>query len=228
LIYAVFGYPLTPVFIGKRQTDTALAVTYNRPHLPRLIRRFLYDQLHGHLPSADADLPAFHEQVRIHRSAVATFYAPSDPSGIGGMRRERIRAVPTWRKGPGRYDCIFVVTDESLKGMRGLDIARAQLFLSFPYRGTMYQCALVHWFSRVDDEPDDKTGMWIVEPEFYNDGTPVEEIIHVDCIIRAAHLIGVYGEAFVHRHLTLHDSLDAFESYFVNKYIDHHAFEIAF
>jgi hypothetical protein len=144
------------------------------------------------------------------------------------MRRERIRAIPAWRKGPGRYDCLFVVTDESLNGMRGLTIARVRLFLSFRHRDTTYPCALIHWYSHVGDKPDENTGMWIVAPEFCDDGTPFEGIVHIDCILRAAHLIGVYGDTFVPQRLTLHDSLDAFDSYYVNKYIDHNAFELAY
>jgi hypothetical protein len=58
-------------------------------------------------------------------------------------------------------------------------------------------CVLVHWYSCIGDEPDKMMGMWIVEPDLCDDGMPVEEIIHIDCILWAAHLIGVYGEAFV-------------------------------
>jgi hypothetical protein len=144
------------------------------------------------------------------------------------MRRELIRAVPTWQKGASRYDCLFIETNPSLKGMRGLDVARVRLFLSFNYGNTPYQCALVHWYSRVGDEPDDETGMWMVEPDFHDDGTPSEAIIHLDCVLRAAHLIAVCGGSFVLPNLTLHDSLDNFDSYYVNKFVDHHAFEIAF
>jgi hypothetical protein len=39
------------------------------------------------------------------------------------MRRECIRAVRSWHKGPPRYDCVFVVTDETAEGMRSLDVA---------------------------------------------------------------------------------------------------------
>jgi hypothetical protein len=180
------------------------------------------------LPSSDDNLPEFYEHIHVHNSVVATYYAPSDLSGVGGMRRELIRAVSTWKSGPSRYDCVFAVTDESLKGMRGLDIARVRFFLSFSYRGITYPCALVHWYSRIGDEPDEKTGMWIVQPEVCGDGAPFKGIIHIDCIMRAAHLIGVYRTAHIPRQWTLHDSLDVFDSYYVNKYIDHHAFETAF
>jgi hypothetical protein len=175
-----------------------------------------------------ADLPWFHGKIRVHNSAVATFYAPSDISGIGGMRRERIRAVTSWRKGSARHDCAFVETDPALRGMHGLDITRIQLFFSFVHNDITYPCALVHWYSRVGDEPHEDTGMWVVEPDWCADGSPCESVIHLDCILRAAHLIGVYGDDLLPPGLTAENSLDSFNSYFVNKFIDHHAFEIAF
>ncbi|KAJ7340841.1 hypothetical protein DFH08DRAFT_704491, partial [Mycena albidolilacea] len=42
-------------------------------------------------------------------SAVATFYAPSDPSSIRGVCREHIHSTPTWRKHGPRRDCVFMV-----------------------------------------------------------------------------------------------------------------------
>ena len=157
------------------------------------------------------------------------FYAPSDISGVGGMRRERIRAVKSWRKGPGRYDTIFINTDPLAEGMRGLDIARVQLFFSFSHNGTQYPCALVHWFSHVGDSPNDNTGMWMVEPDTSDDDNePITSIIHLDTIIRAAHLLPVFGHDYVSQTLSFTDTLNKFTRFYVNKYADHHAFEIAF
>ncbi|KAH7921240.1 hypothetical protein BV22DRAFT_1019790, partial [Leucogyrophana mollusca] len=53
-------------------------------------------------------------------------------------------------------------------------------------------------------------------------------VIHTDTIYRAAHLIPVYGVEFVPDNLKFHHSYDAFHTFYVNKYADHHAFEIAF
>ena len=72
------------------------------------------------------------------------------------------------------------------------------------------------------------TGMWVVEPDFNADGSPLVSVIHLDCILRAAHLIGVCSSDFLPKELSFHHSLDAFLSFYVNKFIDHHAFEIAF
>ena len=144
------------------------------------------------------------------------------------MHRERIRAVPTWRNGPVRYDCMYISTDPEAEGMRGLDIARVRLFFEFSFLGIKYPCALIQWFSHVTSEPDEDTGMWIVQPDRDPSGLPIREIIHLDTIERAAHLIGVYGDAFLPRDLTFDRSLDIFRAYYVNKYIDHHAYEIAY
>jgi hypothetical protein len=53
-------------------------------------------------------------------------------------------------------------------------------------------------------------------------------IIHIDSIYHAAHLIPVYGTQFVSHDPKYYQSYDSFRAYYVNKYADHHAFEIAF
>ena len=144
------------------------------------------------------------------------------------MYRERIRAVDSWRKGPGRHDCIFVEQNPDLPGFRGLFAARVQLFFSIKYNKTTYPCALVSWFSAFRDSPCPDTGMWIVTPDFDRTGDRVMSVIHLDTILRGAHLLGVTDATQIPRHITLHNSLDAFKAFYINKYIDHHAHEIAF
>ncbi|TDL17896.1 hypothetical protein BD410DRAFT_816325 [Rickenella mellea] len=143
------------------------------------------------------------------------------------MHREMIRATPTWRKGPARHDCVFVETDPTLPGIRGLDVVRVLAFLSFKFMGIFYPCALVRWFCRVGDAPDEDTGMWMVEPGVDIHDTPEVSIIHVDSIMRAAHLEPVYGSDFVPTSLQYYHSLDVFKCFYVNKFADHHSFEIA-
>jgi hypothetical protein len=220
--------PMSTVHTGYPE---AIAVEIEQPDLPNLIQQFIYKERHSDDVSDDSSvsaLPTFYGKINVYPSAVATFHAPSDISGIGGMRRERIRAVKSWRKGPGRYDTIFVNTDSSIEGMRGLDIARVRLFFSFSHDGVDYPCALVRWFSRVGDLPDDNTGMWVVEPESLDDGEPFMSIVHLDTIVRASHLLPVFGQGHVSRTLKFPDTLDTFSRFYVNKFIDHHAFEIAF
>ena len=120
------------------------------------------------------------------------------------------------------------IQDPKLDGMRGLHVAQVLLFLSFNSCHTPYPCALVQWFVTVGDAPCSDTGMWIVKPELEDDGTQVTSIIHVDSIIQGAHLIGVYGDKFFPCDFSHFDSLSAFQAYYVNKFIDYHAYEIAF
>lgn len=203
------------------------------PQLPELLSRFLYRQTHPDINIAHEDVPLaqcppISGRVRVFPSAVATFFAPSDKSGIGGMYRERIRAVRSWRKGPARYDCAFVEPGTDLPGFRGLQVARVLLFFSVDHERIKYPCALVTWFSPVSDEPCPDTGMWIVEPDVNRAGTRLMEVIHLDTLLRSAHLIGVSGEDQLPRRFRHYDTLDSFKQFYVNKYADHQAHEIAF
>ena len=126
-----------------------------------------------------------------------------------------------------RYDCAFINSNPDLAGLHGLSVVRIKLFFSFNYQDIVFPCALVHWYSYIDDNPDSNTGMWCVQPEFNSAGEPHISVLHLDCVVRAAHLIGMYGNENLPDSITLHNSLDVFRSYYVNKFIDHHAFEIA-
>ncbi|KAI0629758.1 hypothetical protein C8Q77DRAFT_1280491 [Trametes polyzona] len=210
----------------------------NVPDLAILVSRFLFQQ-----DNPDAEVPddtvlptagLRSYRVRVYHSAIATFYAPSDPSGIGGMHREHIRATPSWRKGPPRYDCVFIGKDPHEVGFRSLHAARVRLFFSvlLPARLDSAQewvpCALVEWFSEVGDEPDEDTGLWVVEPDLDASGGRVRDVVHIQTLLRAAHLIPVFGPDPTPPHIQQHEVLDSYRAFYVNKYADHHAHEIAF
>ena len=144
------------------------------------------------------------------------------------MHSEHIRATPNWRKEGPHYNTVFVNTNPDEDGMRGLDVARIKQFFSFKSQGRLYPCAAIQWYSRCGDEPDEDTGMWIIEPDEDEDGERITDIIHLDTIVRSAHLIAVYGNNPLPKNIPLCYTLDLFHSYYVNKYIDHHAFEIVF
>jgi hypothetical protein len=144
------------------------------------------------------------------------------------MHREHIRATSSWRRGPARYDCAFVDSHPELEGMRGLDVVRVLLLFSFPFKGITYPCAFVRWFSIIGEDCDEDTGMWMVQPAVTEDGLPDVSVIHLDCVFRAAHLLPIYGETQIPDNVSHHNSLDAFVAFYVNKYADHHAFEIAY
>ncbi|KAH9028893.1 hypothetical protein EDB85DRAFT_1969124 [Lactarius pseudohatsudake] len=215
---------------GRRASDvTKLSNELKVPDLPRLINRFLCEQLDGNGVHEDPNhtCPRYAGRVSVFNRAIATFHTPSDPSNDQGMRQEVIRATPSWLKGAPRHDCIFINSNNELNGMRGMEIARAICFFSFVYFGVTYPCVLVHWFSRVSEGPDEDTGMWMVTPDCYRGGDPILAVIHIDCIFRAAHLVPIFGNSFIPDHITHDNSLDSFKGFYVNRFIDHHAFDFA-
>lgn len=147
------------------------------------------------------------------------------------MLRQYIRANPSWGTGADavpRFDTVFVETDADTEGMQGMHVARVHMFFSFKHDSVVYPCALVEWFERVDDIPDPDTSMWIIEPEYDEFNTRSASVIHIDTILRAAHLLPIFGPKFVSRTLHFSQTLDAWKAYYVNKYVDHHAHEIVF
>jgi len=85
-----------------------------QPRLIEYIRRFLYDQFNPDADICGMDVqidacPYIHTgiTVKVYHFALSTYHAPSDLSCTGGMLRERIRAVPSWKEGPGRFDCVL-------------------------------------------------------------------------------------------------------------------------
>jgi hypothetical protein len=166
--------------------------------------------------------------VKVFHSASATYHAPSDISGIGGMHREWIRAMPSWQNGAGRYDCVFIDNEPEVDGFAGLHVARVRVFLSFTLEDRAnYSCALVEWFSTHGDAPCDETGLWRVVPDHDVRGRRMASLVHIDAILRGAHLIGVSGHHLLPKAFTHETSLDAFRCFYVNKYIDYHAHDIA-
>jgi hypothetical protein len=161
----------------------------------------------------------------------AQYYAPSDLCGIGGMHREVIHANPRYGyRGSPRFDTVFISVDDNKDVMGGLLVARVWLFFSFfdPYRGKNIPCALVSWFIHQDDDPkpNEKNGMWKVYPEYNKNGGYPVQVIHLDTILRGAHLLPCYGVGYIPAKVGCDDALDYWESYFVNQFIDHYAYEL--
>ena len=66
-----------------------------------------------------------------------------------------------------------------------------------------------------------------MEPDFNIEWEPLYAVIHLDMMVHAAHLIGEPNGP-VSSDITHISALDKFDLYSINKYIDHHAYEIAF
>ena len=108
--------------------------------------------------------------------------------------------------------------------MSDLLVACVFLFFSFSFDGEPYQCTLVHWFSVFGDHPDPDNQMWVVTPD-YSGGVPNLSVIHVDSIFRAAHLLPIFNADPVPRALNYTQTLDSFQGFYVNKYVDYHTYE---
>ncbi|KAG0698493.1 hypothetical protein DFH29DRAFT_810285, partial [Suillus ampliporus] len=185
------------------------------PHLYNLLHQFLFEQVNPndqHSPSEVqlASCPQFDGKIQVFNSASSTFYVPSDHSGIGGMRQEHICACPVWRNEAPWYDCVFINTDAGVEGMGGMDIAHVMCFFSFTFEAVLYPCAVVHWFDKANDRPDEDTGMWIIKPSYDTDHSPSVGIIHVDSIYWATHLIPIYGVHPIPQDLKHYHLYDAF------------------
>ena len=90
-------------------TADALAHSLDEPNLVSKLRSFSADQTCASDHNSDAllvddsdnQLPKIDDLITLYPSAVATYFAPSDLSGVGGMHSERIRATSNWRnEGP--------------------------------------------------------------------------------------------------------------------------------
>ncbi|KAI0352004.1 hypothetical protein OH77DRAFT_1562722 [Trametes cingulata] len=218
---------------GYPRDAAALGPHVGVNELPDLIRIFLFHQLNPRSSEpTDAALaldrcpPLGDQPIAVFHSAQAEFHAAGDPTIANDTRRELIRCTPCWRDTAPRFDCIFVNRNSQLPGLLGMDIARVKLFFSFRYRRKLYPCALIHWYARMGSAPDVETGMWIVRPRYLRGGDPVLSVIHLDTIFRAAHLIGVSDKRTIQDDESEYTSLDRFDRFYVNKYIDHHAFEV--
>ena len=214
----------------------ALGEHIGRMDFDDLVRRFLFYEQYptfiGIPPLPLCPTTTNIMNISVFHSATATFCAPSNPSGVGGLYRETIRCTPRWRMGDviaPRRDCILLNTGSDTPGMRGLDVARVHLLFSFEAGDELFSCALVHHFCKTYGDPDPDNGMWIVEPDLDRKGYWIMSVVHVDSVVHATHLLPVFkGDVVVPREINFSQTLDIFEAFYVNKYIDYHAFETVF
>ncbi|KAF8261519.1 hypothetical protein EI94DRAFT_1745858, partial [Lactarius quietus] len=207
----IVSHVFLPVTPQRKYPSTAqeLAVVFRQPNFHHLIQQFLYDQSHLLDPDAPlgmdvplAQCPPFDSRISVYHTMTAIFYSPSDPSGLRGMHQECIRSNPC------------------------LDIVQLLVLFSFVWMGVLYPCALVRWFTYIADEPDEAMGLWVVQPDYNADGSPAIGVIHLDSVLCGAHLMLVFGDSPIPIGLGAENSLDVFQAFYVNKYINYHAFEI--
>lgn len=135
-----------------------------------------------------------------------------------------------FRNSGPRYDTVLVDTGSGGNPqlpMSGYVAARVLLLFSFTYNGTDFPVALVWWYMLSDESGrrDETTGMWLVEHE-YRDGEPLLTVVHLDTIFRAVHLLPFFRHETAMQDVTQGDTLDCYRMFYVNRFADHHAFEI--
>ncbi|KAF8808689.1 hypothetical protein BYT27DRAFT_7222819 [Phlegmacium glaucopus] len=213
------------------KSDMVLSIHSRRsgtPHqlsLPELMRHFLFDQLNKNKDVTSDNIPLhlcpkITSSISVFHSAVASYFSPSDESGIWGICQEWIQSCPMCRKKGPRWDTAFVIEDEDKPGMKGMSI-------TFVFICHYYPCVLVEWFNTYGHSRDPLTGMWRICPDIRN-GKHFCTVIHLDSLLRGAHLLPIFGTAFLPINFDYKDSLDAFSGYYVNHFADHHAHEIVF
>ena len=118
----------------------------------------------------------------------------------------------------------FVVENEEKPGMRGMNVVHIQLFFFFSHNSKLYPYALV---SRIGRSVDRETGMWKVRLDI-RQGQHLCSVIHLDSVLRGAHLLSIFGHSFLPINFDYTYSLNAFAGYYVNHFADHHSHEIIF
>ena len=69
--------------------------------------------------------------------------------------------------------------------------------------------------------------MYTVEPDRLRNGQPVTAVVHLETVFRAAHLLPVFcNHPPLSKRQCHEQTLDLFSEFYVNQYIDHHAFEV--
>jgi len=97
--------------------------------------------------------PVIEGKIHTFNTAVTTFYAPSDNSGVTGMHHEYIQAMSSWRNGPACYNCVLVNAKPDVNGAWGFKVARVFLFFSFLHGGKSIH---VHSFNGIPS--------WVPDP----------------------------------------------------------------
>ncbi|KAG2005024.1 hypothetical protein CC2G_003523 [Coprinopsis cinerea AmutBmut pab1-1] len=204
-----------------------LSLHLGEPEFRDAFLTYLYQERHPNLlvPTPINEYIHFQGNIFVYHSAVARFYAPSDACGVGGMHRQVIRSNPSWYN-RARMDTAFISQDDT-PGMGGMMVAQIRLFFSFvdPQTNVEHACALVNWFPVVGEEPDPVTGMWRVQREEIDNVRPLQ-VIPLASIVRGAHLLPVFGNGRLPEGFCYTDSLEAFEEFYVNSYIDYHTHEL--
>ena len=109
-----------------------------------------------------------------------------------------------------------------------MTVGQVMGFMGIPYDGMWHPCALIDWFEKVSEVPSDVTGMYEIQPKLDELGQQVTSIVHIDAIFRAVNLSPVFRSTVMPLEFHYSYTLDAFDSFYVNKYGDYHSHHCIF
>ena len=122
-------------------------------------------------------------------------------------------------------------TSNNKPTINSFSITQVWLFFSFKHNQAFYEYALVHDYQVVNPSPDEITGMAIVKRAMRR-SIPRAHVIPLNNILWAVHLIPVFSQLHAkhipkkYKHEDMLNNRHLFKQFYVNKFIDHHAFEI--
>ena len=167
------------------------------PTFPTLVKKLLSLQLYPHselsfLEALEAYHLAIDDKIHTFNSATSTFRAPCDTSGIYGMCCE---IFMQHHHGEVVLPDMIAFLSTQIQMLKERVVSKScalSFFFSFQHQSKTYLCALVQWYSYIREEPDEDTGLWKIEPDTDDDGSPHLGIAHVEAIYRAVHLMPAY------------------------------------
>ncbi|KAF8258727.1 hypothetical protein EI94DRAFT_1774111 [Lactarius quietus] len=180
-------------------TAQELVVMFHQPNFHHLIRQFLYDQSHLLDPDASLWMDVPLAQCPPFDSCISVYHT--------------MTAVFYSPSDPSGLQGMH---QECIRSNLCLDIVQLLVLFSFIWMGVLYP----------SDKPDEAMGLWVVQPDYNANGSPAIGVIHLDLVLCGAHLMPVFGDSPIPIGLGVEHSLDVFQAFYVNKYINYHAFEI--
>ncbi|KZV82698.1 hypothetical protein EXIGLDRAFT_810315 [Exidia glandulosa HHB12029] len=174
-------------------------------------------------------------QAKFLTPDLQTYHAPDvlDIAHATGERVTRLR-----RTVKPRYDTVLVETKGNgvagIGGLKDIRIARLRAIFNVP-RGLRQDLfgdkppqhlAFVEWFSRPTRR-DPTTKMYRISRSFKPGQTSQKEVAVVEVmdLRRSCHLLPEFGASDVDRALTPYTVLDAFDHFYLNDFVDKHAYQ---
>lgn len=115
-----------------------------------------------------------------------------------------------------------------MPGFHGLLIGQVLSFIKLRHEGVEYPAVIISSFEVIGSCPCELTNMWKVHHDLDTHGQQQLKMVHLDAILHGAHLIGIASSNFVPKEVNHTNALDAFKTFYINKFVDYHTHEITF